>query len=208
MNEHVISKALEIWTLQNLLDGSIILGIVAMGLALIQQYFKSLERFLSLKVSIELWNIVSIVLVDISLAFVVITGYMVLNPDIMADIKIAIPFVPIATILFTIALFMRLFHGGHRQDNPNFTRSIWIMATANFISMIGFTFVMEAASGEYLENHPSAFWSLLKTQFRSNANLELSQITFWICFPILMIVFIWGFISAVKQLKNNGASHS
>lgn len=201
MDSHVIEKALEVWILQNLLNFSIIMGIFALGIAIVQKYYASIEKKLTLRVSLEIWNVLTILIVDILLVFIVVTGYLVLNPDIMADIKIALPFVPIATILFTIALVLRLFHGGHRSSNPNFLRSVWIMLAANIINILGFTFVMEAPSQTYLEGHPSSFWMFLKTQLRSNANLELSQITFWICFPILMLVFIWGFISAINNLR-------
>ncbi len=204
MTTHVIEKALEVWTLQNLLNFSIMLGILALGLTIAQKYYESIKKFLTLRVSIELWNAFIIIIVDILLVVVMIVGYLVLNPDIMADIKIAIPFVPIAVILFTIALILRLFHGGHKVTNPNFLRAVWLMFVANIMNIIGFTIVMEAPSGEYLEIHPSTFWTFIKTHLRSNANphgLELSQITFYVCFPILMIVLIWGFISAIKQLK-------
>jgi len=198
---HDISKALEIWILQSLMNFSIILGIIALGLAIVRLYYDSLEKRLTLRVSIELWDVITIMLVDILLVIVVIVGYFVLNPDIMADIKIAVPFVPTAAILFAVALVLRLFHGGHDVAHPNFIRSVWLMLAANVINITGFTFVMEAASGEYLEKHPDAFWTFLKTKLRSNANLELSQITFWICFPVLMAVFVWGFVSAVRQTK-------
>lgn len=197
----VIEKALEIWILQNLLNFSILMGIVALGLAVVQKYYASLERLLTLRVSIEIWKVLTVLLVDVLLVFVSVVGYVILNPDIMADIKVAVPFVPIASILFAAALILRLFHGGHLISNPNFLRSIWLMFTANIINIMGFTFVMEAASQEYLERHPSAFWTFLKTQLRSNANLELTQITFWICFPLFIGVLLWGFISALNNLK-------
>ncbi|MCK5797779.1 MAG: hypothetical protein KAI47_11375 [Deltaproteobacteria bacterium] len=31
-------------------------------------------------------------------------GFVMLNPEVMADIKVAIPFVPVATLLFAAAL--------------------------------------------------------------------------------------------------------
>ena len=204
MDSHVIEKALEVWTLQNLLNFSIMLGILALGIAIVQKYYESIEKKLTLRVSIEIWNVLTILIIDILLVIIVVVGYLVLNPDIMADIKIAIPFVPIATIIFTIALVLRLFHGGHNVTNPNFIRTVWLMFAANIINIIGFTFIMEAPSGAYLDNHPSSFWTFLKTQLRSNADpkgLELSQVTFYICFPILILVFIWGFMSAIGQLK-------
>jgi len=204
--EHDIMKALEIWTLQNLFNISIMLGILAAGLALVQGYYRSLQQRLSLRVSVEIWQVLTILVVDILLAIVILVGYLVLNPDIMADIKIAIPFCPIATILFAIALGLRLFHGGHEVASKNFLRSLYFMFVANILNIIGFTCIMEAPSGEYLELHPSVFWSYLKTQLRSNAipsGLELSQSTFYICFPILMAVLVWGAWSGLKRIQDN-----
>ncbi len=102
MNETVITKALEIWTLQNLLNLAISLGILATGLAMLQSYYDSLEKRLSLRVSIELWRIFTVLLVDLLLAFAVLIGYLVINPDIMSDVKMAVPFFPAATILWAI----------------------------------------------------------------------------------------------------------
>jgi hypothetical protein len=128
-----------------------------------------------------------------------------LNPDIMADIKMAVPFYPITSILFCLALILRLFHGGHEPGSKTFLRAIYLMFIANVINIVGFTFVAEAPSGEYLAGHPSAFWDFIKDHLRSNADpagLVLSQVTFYICFPILMVVFLWGFLSAVRQIRD------
>jgi hypothetical protein len=204
MTEQDVTKALEVWTLQNLLNASIMLGVVAAGLALVQDYYRSLEKQLSLRVSIEVWRVFTVLVVDALLTIVVLVGYLVLNPDIMADIKMAIPFYPIAAILFSVALVLRLFHGGHHVVSPNFTRSLYLMFVANVINIVGFTFVAEAPSGEYLATHPSAFWDYVKNHLRSNADpygLELTQITFYICFPILLAVFVWGFLSALKIIN-------
>ncbi len=209
MTEHdiakAVAKALEVWTLQNLLNISIVLGILACGLALVQGYYKSLETHLSLRVSIELWRMTTVLLVDVLLVVVVLVGYLVLNPDIMADIKMAVPFYPIASILFSMALVLRLFHGGHGPASKSFLRAICLMFAANIINVVGFTFVAEAPSGDYLKTHPSPFWVYLKEHLRSNADpsgLELTQITFYVCFPVLMAVFVWGFVSALRQLRN------
>ena len=203
MTGHDIAKALEVWTLQNLLNISIMLGILAAGIAVAQDYYRALEKHLSLRVSIEAWKIATVLIVDALLVFVVLVGYVVLNPDIMADIKIAVPFCPIATLLFAAALVLRLFHGGHEVGSKNYLRSLYLMFAANAINIVGFTFVMEAPSGEYLETHPSAGWEYIKSHLRSNANpsgLELAQITFYICFPILLAIFLWGVCSAMKRL--------
>jgi hypothetical protein len=204
VSEHDISKALEVWGLQSMLDISILLGILAAGLALVQDYYKALEKHLTLRVSIELWQVFTVVIVDILLAVVVLVGYLVLNPDIMADIKMAVPFYPVAAVLFSAALVLRLFRGGHDPASPNHARALWLMFAANAVNMVGFTFVAEAPSGEYLKNHPSEFWTYIKENLRSNADpcgLELSQITFYVCFPLMMIVAACGVASALKKLK-------
>ncbi len=195
------TKALEVWTLQNLLNLSILLGIVTLGMALIQSYYRSLRGLLTLRVGVEVWDLATTLFTDILLVVVVVIGYLVLNPDIMADIKMAIPFVPIATILFAIALVLRLFHGGHKVGDSSYMSAVWLMFAANLLNVIGFTVVMEAPSGEYLAGHPSPFWTFIKTRLRSNANLELSQIVFLVCFPILIAVLVWGFASGIKQVR-------
>jgi len=204
---HDISKGLEVWTLQSLLNISIMLGILALGLTLIQPYYQSLKKYLTLRVAIEIWNVFTILVVDLLLAIVVLIGFMILNPDIMADIKVAVPFIPIGTILFAIALVIRLFYGGHLFSESRFRLSLWMMFAANLANIVGFSLIMEAPAGEYLEIHPSAFWTFVKTYLRSNANpngLEVAQVTFYICFPILLAVFIWGFITAMGYLKQEG----
>jgi hypothetical protein len=200
MSEHDITKALEIWTLQTLLNISIICGILSAGLAVMQDYWRALEERLSLRVSIELWQVFTTMIVDFLLVVTVVIGFMLLNPDIMADIKMAVPFGPIATILFAAALGLRLFHGGQDVASPNFVRALYLLFAANVVNIAGFTFVIEAASEEYLAKHPSAAWEYIKTHFRSSDNLELAQATFWICFPILAAVCAWGVASALRKL--------
>jgi hypothetical protein len=155
-------------------------------------------------VSIEIWEMLTRLTTDILLTTVVIIGFAVLNTDIIADIKMAVPFVPVATVLFAIALFLRLFYGGHRVGTRAFNAVLWILFTANMINVVGFSLVMEAPSSEYLSVHPSPFWTFVKTHLRSNANLELTQTVFLICFPLLMLVFLWGFGLAMRQLRTTG----
>ncbi len=205
MNEHEIAKGLEVWILQNLLNVSILMGIMASGLLLAQGYYRELNRHLNLRVSRELWNLLTIILADLMLVVMFLVGYVVLNPDIMADVKMAVPFYPIATLLFTAALVLRLFKGGHEVGSSNFNWSLRLTLVANFINVLGFTFVAEAASDEYLAHHTSPFWTYLKTHLRSNADpigLEVSQVTFMICFPILLLLSAWAIKSAMARMKS------
>ena len=138
MSEHDIAKALEVWGLQTLLDLSIFTGLAALILASLQNYYQQIEKLLFLRVLIEFWRLITVVLIEVLLFFTVI---------------------------------------------------------------IGFTFVMEAPADEFLQLHPSAFWAFVKGYLRSNAaphGLEVAYVTFWICFPLLLLVFVWGLLSARK----------
>lgn len=201
---HDIAKGLEIWTLQTLLNVSIMLGFFALGLVIIQPYYQNLKEQLTLRVSIEWLEMLSTVLADFFLAVVVLIGFFVLNPDIMADIKIAVPFVPFATILFAVALVKRLLCGGHDLSKKAGKQAVWLMFWANLLNIVGFSIVMEAPSSEYLRLHPSQFWSFVKSYLRSNAEPhgpELAQWTFYLCFPALLLIFIWGFGKAIKSFS-------
>jgi hypothetical protein len=199
-----IAKSLEIGVLQNSLNASIVLGMLACGLAMVQGYYRAMEKHLSLRVSIELWRVLTVVAADLALVLAVLIGYLLLNPDIMADIKMAVPFCPVATVLLAVALVLRLFHGGHEFGSPNYWRSLYIMLAANVSNVIGFTFIMEAPGREYLGHHPSdaSFWMYLRDHFRSNADpigIDLSQTTFYVCLPLLLLVVAWAVWSAIQQ---------
>jgi len=45
MNPGIISKALEVWTLQNLLNLAIMLGFIAFGLALVVKYIEGIKQY-------------------------------------------------------------------------------------------------------------------------------------------------------------------
>ena len=205
MTEHDVTKALEVWTLQTLLNVLILLGILALGLALVQGYYRSLEKHLTLRVSIELWRVATVVFADVILVIIVLVGLLVLNPDIMSDIKVAVPFYPIATVLFAAALVLRLFHGGHDAGSKNFLRALYLMGAASIVNILGFTFVAEAAlADDYALGRSAPCWEYLTGHFRSNGSAcgkEWTLMTFYVCFPILMAVLAWGFTSAIKQIK-------
>jgi hypothetical protein len=170
---------------------------------MVQPYYQAVEKHLTLRVSIELWRVSSVVVVDVLLAFAVVIGYLVLNPDIMSDIKVAVPFCPVATILFAVALILRLFHGGHEVGSKNYFRSLYLMLAGSLVAMLGFTLVMEAAGHEYLARHDSPFWLYIKTHLRSNADpygIDLSHNTFLVCFPALLAVLAWGAWSGWRKV--------
>lgn len=207
MTGHDIAKALEAWSLQSTLDFAILMGFFAFGLSLIRSYGEAVSRKLSLRVSIEIWDALLVIGVDFALTLTVLLGFVVLNPDVMADIKMAVPFVPLAIVFFAFALVVRLFRGGHEPGTRAHSVAHWLMAAGVTLNVVGYTMVMEAASSEYLALHPSPFWVWVKTHLRSNAapgGLEIAWLSFWICFPLLIAAFVWG-MSMAAAGKTNAA---
>ncbi len=206
--EHEIAKALEIWILQNTLDGSIMAGFVALGIAMVEPYHQRIERLLTLRVSTELWRAVTVVTVDLLLAVMVVAGLFLVNPDIMADVKMAVPFYPLAVVLVAVALVLRLLHGGTEPGSRTWRRALWLLFWADLVNLAGFTFVMEAPGHEYLDLHPNAAWSWITAHLRSNAvpgGIELAQWCFWIFFPLLVAILLWAFASAMSRRGGSGS---
>lgn len=193
MNEHDLAKGLEVWMLQTLVDTSILMGLLASGLLLADAYRRAVEKRFGLLLSREAWRGVMVAAPDVLLTGVVLVGFLALNPDVMADAKIALPFYPVATLLFMEALTLRVFKGGHEAGSQAFHRSLGLTLLANFLNILGFAFVAEGASDEYLLRHPSPAWSFVRTHLRSNADpagLRLAQITFYVCFPVMILLAV------------------
>ena len=201
MTAHDIAKALEVWSLQTTADLSVLLALLALGLALVRPYVARTAARLTLRVSVELWDAGSVVLTDLVLTLAVLLGFVVCNPDVMADVKIAVPFLPAALVLLAAALVLRLFHGGHDPASRAGGAALGLMGAAALLDVVGYTLVMEAPSDEFLALHPSPFWTWVKTHLRSNAlphGLETAHATFWICFALLLGILAWGFVAGLR----------
>jgi hypothetical protein len=198
-----IKKGLEYWTLINLTDLSIILSFLALILIIGRRYILEMEGLLSLRVSIELWRLLMEFLVDLSLVVAVIIGFFIINPDIFWDIKVALPFYPAATLCLAVALVLRVFHGGRATDTRVGKVALWLIIAAVIINGFGYTFVMEAAPGDWVAEHPGGFWEFMRS-LRSNASLELGMVVFWIFGPLMYAVLIWAIAVGLKQIRGAG----
>ncbi len=195
---NAVRKGLEYWTLINLTDLSIILSFLALIILAGRHFFTELEQHLKLRVTLELWRLALDFAVDLTLLGAVLIGLLIINPDIFADVKVPLPFYPAATLLLAIALVIRVFHGGRRIGTGMFRAGVALIALAALLHAAGYTFVMEAAPGEWLAEHPSAFWSFLRG-LRSDANMGLSLTMFWVFGPLLYLVLIWGVVAGLLR---------
>ena len=191
--EHGINKALEVWSLQGLCDLAIMLTFLILALVAGRAYLESMRNRLTLRVTAEVLDMGTDLLIDVLLGFVSLAGLFLINPDIMCDIKIALPWVPLAMVLTTAALVVRVWHGGRHPGSSAWWIVFALLATACAANWFGFTFVMEAAGEEYLKPNEPSVWLLLQ-RMRSDFNPSLAMITFLWANPAIVLILAWGVV--------------
>ncbi|OHE76166.1 MAG: hypothetical protein A2107_15905 [Verrucomicrobia bacterium GWF2_62_7] len=190
-------KDLEVWTLQTVCDTGILLSVTTFVLHVGCGYFARTVRQLQAKMAEEMWWVTYLMALVVSLFVAVLLGFMMLNPDIMADIKIGLPFVPLATVLMTWAGLVKLTsRGGGDHAAQNW--ATMLLALAAVFNTIGFTLVMEAPGHEYA-HFKTAFWQTMRS-LRSNANPELAIWTVYICFAA-MVALVIVFVLRVRRQR-------
>ena len=187
-------KSLEIWTAQTLCDVGILASIISCLLLLGRPYFERILGRFTLRVAADLWWMLYVVLRDGALFLAVLLGFLHLNLDLMAEIKIGLPFIPFGTVALAAALVIKVFR--NTEDiNRSFRMSAYLVLLGSFLNMVGYVFVMEGPGNEY-EVAQTAFWQTLHS-WRSNKNPELSVITFYVSFSMLTVI---GLFAAVKTI--------
>lgn len=189
-------KDLEVWTLQTLCDTGILLSFATFVLHAGRGYFERTVRQLQAKMAEEMWWVTYLLARDASLFLAVLIGFLTLNPDIMADIKIGVPFVPVATVLMVWAGLLKLTSRGPGDRAAQRWAATLVTLAAGFNS-IGYTLVMEAPGDEYA-HFKTAFWQTMRS-FRSNVNHELAIWSFYVCFAALVALVIAFMLRARKQ---------
>ncbi len=194
------AKALEIWTAQTLCDIGILLSIVSFCLHVGRPYFERILGRFTLRVAADLWWVVYIGLRDGSLFFALLFGILNLNMDLMADIKIGLPFVPLGTVFLAAALVWKVFR--NTEDLNRAVRiSTWLVAIGAFLNTLGYVLVMEAPGDEYAAAK-TAFWRTM-VSWRSNANPEFAAVMFYVCFSALAIIAGVAFAMVVRLYRRS-----
>jgi len=191
-------KALEVWSAQSILDLGILFSIISALLHIGRPYFERILSRMTLRVAADLWWIAYVILRDGLLFFSVLFIFLNTNLDLMADIKIALPFVPFGMVLLVIALLIKVF--GNTEDvNKLSIINNYIICTGAFLNLIGYAFVMESPGDEYaVATQP--FWIFMDS-LRSNKNPWLATVVFYITFGMLIITFLVAIILSIKQAR-------
>ncbi|MBL7995719.1 hypothetical protein JNM05_10145 [bacterium] len=188
-------KSLEIWTAQTICDLGILASVISCLLHVGRPYFERIVGRFTLRVAADLWWMMYVILRDGSLFLAVLFGFLNLNLDLMADIKIGLPFVPFGTVAMATALVVKVFR--NTEDiNKSFRLATYLVIFGGLLNIIGYVFVMEGPGGEYTASQ-TAFWHTMHS-WRSNKNPELSVMTFYSSFLLLSAI---GVYAAVKSIR-------
>ncbi len=198
-SEESIAKSLEVWSLMSFVELALLLLIVGYVMHLAGRYYKNIMGKFRIKLSGENWAVVFLLVRDLSLFLAFVIGLFFINPDIMADIKLAVPFIPLGTFFIGVALLIKL-NWDIDENRKAFGWFTAVLTLAVILQYFGFTFVMEAAPTEWLDR-VSPIWATFRNM-RSNVNPELSMATFYIVFPLIVLLFIAMIISAFRK-KND-----
>ncbi len=192
-------KALEIWTAQTLLNMGILFSIISALLHLGRPYFERILSRMTLRVAADLWWLAYIILRDGLLFLSVLFIFLNVNMDLMADIKIGLPFIPFGMVVLIIGLIVKVF-----RNTEDFNRlskiNNYIICFGALLNFIGYVFVMEAPGDEYAAAK-EPFWIFMKS-LRSNLNPSLSTVVFYITFTMLIVTFVAAIYNFSKLYKS------
>lgn len=195
-------KALEIWTAQTLLNIGILLSFVSFLLHIGRPYFERIQSRIALRVAADIWWLIFVILRDGTLFLAVFFTFLNMNLDLMADIKMGLPFVPLATLTLTTSLLIKIFKNAE-DFNFYYKLNNYLISIGALFNFIGFVFIMEAPGAEYeTAKHP--FWQFM-VSLRSNKNPELATYTFYftIISMILVVIFAMSKLKKSKDVKKN-----
>jgi hypothetical protein len=195
------AKALEVWTAQTVCDMGILLSILSFCLHIVRPYFERILGRFTLRVAADLWWVVYVALRDGSLFLSLLFGRLNLNMDLVADIKIALPFVTLGTVFLAGALVWKVFR--NTEDvNYAYRVTTWLVAIGALLDTLGWVLVMEAPGEEYAAAK-TAFWKTM-VSWRSNANPQLSAVTFYLGFSALACLAGVAFVMALRLYSRSG----
>jgi hypothetical protein len=196
MHETVTNlKALEIWTAQTLCDIGILLSVISFLLHIGRSYFERILARFTLRVAADIWWVVYVVLRDGTLLFAALLGFWHLNLDLMADIKVGLPFVPLGTVALAGALLIKVFRNAE-DVNRSLRISTWLVTLGALLNIFGFVFVMEGPGDEYTASK-SIFWQTVQS-WKSNENPQLATLTFYVTFSLLVVMAAFAVVKSVR----------
>ncbi len=197
--EEGVEKSLEVWSLMSFFQLSLLLLLVGVVLHGAGLYYRNTLKNFKIRLSGENFGIIFVLVRDLSLFAAFAIGAMLINPDIFGDIKLAVPFVPLGTVFLGFALVVKLFRDVEREPKAK-RLFFYLLVISAFLQYFGFVFIMEAAPEEWVSaGKAGSLWLFLRG-FRSNLNPSLSMWTFYITFPLILVIFLIILVKGISSL--------
>jgi len=194
-----ISNALvnggSVWLETTLIVALAHISVVAFSLQIARSYFLRIQNKFSQKLGSDLSWLIYVIARDAFLVLSLIVGLLVFLPATFLDYPMAVPFMPVAVVLFGAALVTKLYLDA--DENPNGYRLVTLfISSGTFLWTVGTIFVTE--SPLFLSTIPAGvsptngIWFDLVQTFNSQNNLSLAMATFESCLLCLGILAILG----------------
>jgi hypothetical protein len=192
-----------IWLETTLAVAMVFITAMAFSLQIARGYFiRTLNKF-SLRLGADIWWLAYVLIRDGLIFIAFIMGLLVFFPGTILDYPMAMPFMPLAVVLFGIALVTKLYFDA--DDNRNAFRFVTVtlfIGTALWI--FGTIFITE--SPLQLNPQPAGidttgFLSYLFQNFNSQNNPTLALYSIQACFAALGVLGLVGFAHPILHSR-------
>ena len=190
MNAEVVCAALEEWMIRNTIIGAVLMAFAALALAAGTGYRDMMRARLALRLASETVEVAWDLMADVLLFGAALIGFMLLSADVMSEVPLAVPLVPVATLAVLIALKLRTFHGGRVPGTHAWWATIALIGAACALHWMGLTFVTNGPGAGWLSQPPSSYWRFWHG-LRSDTNPVLAMHTLVWSQPALLAAWLW-----------------
>ena len=184
-----------IWLETTIAVAMVFVTAMAFSLQIARGYFlRTLEKF-TLRLGADIWWLTYVLIRDGLMFMAFIMGLMVYFPGTFQDYAMAVPFMPVSVVQFWDALVTKLYFDA--DENRRVFRVVTTLVFAGTASWIfGTIFVTESplqlASLPSGVSTSSGIWYTISSTFSSQSNVNLSMLSFNVCFAALGVIGLFG----------------
>ncbi len=193
-----------IWLETTIAVAMVFVTAMAFSLQIARGYFlRTLEKF-TLRLGADIWWLAYVLIRDALIFMSFVMGLLVFFPGTFQDYDMAVPFMPVAVVLFGVALVTKLYFDADESRKAFRVVTILVFAgTALWI--FGTIFVTETplALGTLPSgvSGTSGLWYVMYNTFSSKVNTNLAMLTFNACFAVLGVIGLLGFAHPILHSR-------
>ena len=168
---------------------------VAFSLQIARGYFIRVLSKFTLRLGADVWWMVYVLVRDALIILSFVIGLLVFLPGTFLDYPMAVPFMPVAVVLFGAALLTKLVTDAD-ESRKAFRLVTLLIFTGAFLWITGTIFITESplqlATLPTGVSATSGFWYEMIQLFSSQSNLSLTMASFELCLVGLGALGIFG----------------